>query len=94
VCSSGFTCDPGLPKTKLRPADPAFVSIPKGIAGHCLKNCATDDECVGLNAFCSENAGTGQKTCQVGKRRCVTNDHCPTGKTCTGATATELGTCG
>lgn len=65
-----------------------------GLAGYCLKNCATDADCVGLNAYCSENAGTGQKTCQIGKRPCVTNAHCPSPQTCFGATATAVGYCG
>jgi hypothetical protein len=59
VCSSGFTCDPQLPR-----AD--FPVAPKGITGWCLKNCATDTDCAGLSAKCLESASTGQKTCQPG----------------------------
>jgi hypothetical protein len=95
TCGTGFSCDSGLPKTKLRDDDTVFSAVPKGIAGYCLKNCTTDADCTALNAYCDENAGmAGQKTCQLGKRRCATNANCPTGQTCTGATATELGTCG
>lgn len=94
TCPSGFTCDAGLPKTKLRSTDTEFSVQAPGLAGYCLKNCATDADCAGLNAYCSEDAGTGQKTCHVGKRPCVTNDHCPSPQTCFGATATSVGYCG
>lgn len=94
ACPTGFTCDTGLPKTKLRDDDTVFTAAPAGMAGSCLKNCTADADCAGLNAHCDENAGTGQKTCQVGKRRCATNANCPSPQTCMGATATALGTCG
>lgn len=94
TCATGYTCDPGLPRVALRPDDIVFTKIPTGMAGYCLKNCATDAECAPLAAYCDERAGTGKKTCQVGKRPCAKNEHCPTGTTCMGATATALGTCG
>lgn len=94
-CGTGFSCDSGLPKTKLRDDDTVFAAAPAGMAGSCLKNCTSDADCTGLNAHCDENAGmAGQKTCQIGKRRCATTANCPTGQMCTGATATALGTCG
>ena len=95
ACGTGFTCDSGLPKNKLRDDDVVFTAVPVGIAGNCLKNCTSDTDCAGLNAYCDENAGmAGQKTCQVGKRRCATDANCPAPQKCTGASATALGTCG
>ena len=70
------------------------VADAEGIAGYCLKNCTTDTDCAGLNSYCAEMAGTAQKTCQVGKRPCAKATDCPTGVTCTGATATAVGRCG
>lgn len=70
ACGTGFSCDPGLPKTKVVAEDIVFTAVPTGLAGACLKNCATDADCVGLNAHCDENAGmAGQKTCIIGPRR-------------------------
>jgi hypothetical protein len=94
TCGTGFTCDPSLPRVKLLSTDTVFTKAPKGLAGYCLKNCTADTDCSGLNAYCAEMAGTGQKTCQVGKRPCAVSTDCPTGITCTGATATTLGRCG
>lgn len=95
TCGAGFSCDSGLPKTKLQDDDTVFTAVPTGMAGYCLKNCTTDADCAGLNAHCDENAGmAGQKTCNVGPRRCAKNEQCPTGQTCMGATATALGKCG
>ena len=93
TCGAGFTCDSGLPKTPLRADDVVFTKVPLGLAGSCLKNCATDADCVGLNAYCDEGAGTAQKICRIGTRRCVDDTQCPTGKTCKGATMTTIGTC-
>jgi len=94
TCGTGFTCDSGLPKTKIRDDDTVFTATPKGMAGYCLKDCTTDADCAGLNAYCDENAGVGKKTCQVGKRPCIKNEQCPSPQTCMGATATALGRCG
>ena len=94
TCGTGFTCDTGLPKNKLFADDTVFTAAPKGLAGYCLKNCASDADCTGLNAYCGETAGTGQKTCQIGKRPCATNADCTAPQTCMGATATEAGRCG
>jgi hypothetical protein len=95
VCGTGFSCDVGLPKTKLMDDDTVFTAVPAGMQGNCLKNCTTDADCAGLNAHCDENAGmAGQKTCNVGPRRCAKNEQCPTGQTCMGASATALGKCG
>ena len=93
TCSAGFTCDPELPSKKLRDTDTVFTKAPTGLAGTCLKNCATDADCAGLNAYCDDSAGVTQKTCHLGKRPCVTDAHCPTGQTCSGATATANGRC-
>lgn len=94
-CPTGFTCDPGLPMTALFPDDVVFTKAPSGMLGSCLKNCTTDADCAGLNAYCAENAGmNGQKTCQIGKRPCRDNTQCPMGQTCSGATATVAGRCG
>lgn len=94
TCGAGFTCDAGLPKKALFADDTVFTAAPKGIAGLCLKNCASDTDCAGLNAYCGETAGTGQKTCQIGKRPCATNADCTAPQTCMGATATAAGRCG
>lgn len=94
TCGTGFTCDPSLPRVALLSTDTVFTKAPKGLAGYCLKNCTADTDCAGLNAYCAEMAGTAQKTCQVGKRPCAKTTDCPTGVTCTGATATTLGRCG
>ena len=95
TCDAGFACDTNLPKTKIMPDDVVFTSAPKGMAGYCLKKCTTDADCTGLNAYCDESAGmAGQKTCQIGKRRCAKDGDCPSPQKCTGATATASGTCG
>lgn len=67
-CPSGFTCDPGLPKRDLTTGETLFEKAPLGIEGECLKNCFNDSDCLALGAYCEETAGTGQKTCQIGKR--------------------------
>jgi hypothetical protein len=96
ACASGYTCDSMLPKTKIAPDDIVFTTAPTGMAGYCLKNCATDADCPN-NGYCDENAGTGQKTCQVGLRPCMDNTQCAAGgtttTTCQGATATSYGRC-
>lgn len=94
TCGAGFSCDADLPNKKLRDSDVVFTKTPTGMAGYCLKNCSSDADCAGLNAYCDDSAGVTQKTCHVGKRPCVTDAHCPTGQTCIGATATVLGKCG
>ncbi|MBI2394602.1 MAG: hypothetical protein HYV09_33845 [Deltaproteobacteria bacterium] len=94
TCAAGFTCDAGLPKTAIREGDTVFTAVPKGMAGYCLKDCTTDADCAGLNAYCDENAGTGKKTCQIGKRPCTKNEQCPSPQTCVGATADSYGRCG
>jgi hypothetical protein len=94
TCGTGFTCDASLPRVKLLTDDVVFTKVPTGIAGYCLKNCTTDSDCTALNGYCEEMAGTGKKTCQLGKRPCAKSTDCPTGVTCTGATATTVGRCG
>lgn len=94
TCGTGFTCDTNLPSAKIRDTDVIFTKSPTGMAGYCLKNCSTDADCAGLNAYCEASAGNTQKTCQIGKRPCATNANCPSGQTCMGATATTLGRCG
>ena len=64
TCPAGFTCDAQLPTTGLAP----FTAAAKGLAGACLKNCVTDDECAPLGGFCEAGVGTGQKTCHFGVR--------------------------
>jgi hypothetical protein len=90
-CPTGYACDALLPKTKVLTSDVVFTKAATGLAGYCLKTCTTDADCT--NGYCDENAGVGAKTCQVGARRCSSTAPCPTGKTCSGATATTAGTC-
>lgn len=95
TCPTGFSCDSGLPRTKLLADDIVFSKAPAGISAYCLKNCTTDADCTALGAHCDESAGMmGQRTCQVGKRRCATDAHCVDGAKCVGATTDTLGTCG
>jgi hypothetical protein len=94
MCAVGFTCDAGLPKSKILDAEGVFTKQPVGLTAYCLKNCVDDTDCAGLNAYCDESAGTAQKTCKVGKRPCAKDEHCPTGQTCMGATTTVRGSCG
>jgi hypothetical protein len=95
ACPAGFSCDSGLPKDKLLSDDIVFTKVPAGIMANCLKNCASDADCAGLGSYCDETVGMmGQRTCQVGKRRCATDAHCTDGAKCVGATADTLGTCG
>jgi hypothetical protein len=94
-CPMGFSCDTGLPKNKLLADDIVFAKAPAGMMAFCLKNCTSDADCTGLNSYCDESAGmNGQRTCQVGKRRCATDAHCVDGAKCVGATTTTVGTCG
>ena len=93
ACAAGFTCDAGLPKTKIADDDIVFTKAPTGMAGYCLKDCTADTDCATLNGYCEEMAGTGKKTCQVGLRPCMTDAQCSGGKTCQGATATAYGRC-
>ncbi len=67
ACDPGFTCDPMLPKT-FDDGSPAFAAVPAGVAGYCLKDCASDADCAAFGGHCDENAGTGKKTCQLGPR--------------------------
>lgn len=94
ACPSGFTCDTELPKTPIKMGDTVFTKAPTGMAGSCLKNCTADADCASLGAYCDESAGTGTKTCHIGKRPCATDANCPTGTTCMGATSSALGSCG
>jgi hypothetical protein len=94
TCGTGFTCDADLPNKPLNTGDTVFTKTPTGMAGYCLKNCTADADCAGLNAYCDNSAGNTQKTCHIGKRPCVDNTQCPTGQTCTGASATAVGHCG
>lgn len=94
TCAPGFTCDPRLPKTAIREGDVVFTAVPKGLAGYCLKDCATDADCAGLAASCDESAGTGKKTCHVGRRPCVMDAQCPSPQTCIGASSGSYGHCG
>jgi hypothetical protein len=66
-CPTGFTCDAFLPRTDASGA-PLFKAAPKGIAGYCMKDCATDADCAAINGYCQENGGTGRSTCQPGAR--------------------------
>jgi hypothetical protein len=93
ACAAGYTCDAGLPKTKIADDDIVFTKAPTGFAGNCLKDCTSDADCAGLNGYCDETAGTGKKTCQIGLRPCMTTAQCVDGKTCQGATATAYGRC-
>jgi hypothetical protein len=67
-CTTGFTCDPMLPKKDAKTGDPLFTKAPAGMSGYCLKNCTVDGDCTALGGYCEEMAGTGQKTCQIGTR--------------------------
>jgi hypothetical protein len=92
-CPTGYSCDAQLPKTKVLSTDTVFTAAPTGMAGYCLKNCTTDADCTAINGYCDQTAGVASKTCQIGVRRCSSTAPCPTGKTCSGATATVAGTC-
>lgn len=93
-CPTGYTCDAELPTKDLLKGTALFTTTPTGMAANCLKNCTTDADCSALGGYCDQSAGVASKTCHIGKRPCASSTDCPTGKTCTGATTTTLGTCG
>lgn len=93
TCDPGFTCDVGLPASPIRDNDVVFAVVPRGLAGYCLKDCATDADCEGLSAYCEQTAGTGRKTCQLGRRPCVRDEQCPSTQACFGVTEGSYGRC-
>lgn len=56
-CPSGSTCISGVTK-------PSFTHEPPGLAGNCMLNCTTDDDCFGLSSKCVD-APSG-KICRPG----------------------------
>jgi len=63
ACPSGYTCDPGLPKNDTTGV--LFTSVPTGLAGDCLKNCANDGDCTPYGGHCETNSVTGVKVCRI-----------------------------
>jgi hypothetical protein len=63
ACPSGYTCDPRLPKTDS--TGTLFTSVPTGLAGDCLKNCANDGDCTAFGGHCETNTATGVKVCRI-----------------------------
>lgn len=57
-CGAGFACDPLFATT--------FSSWPAGVAGRCLKACATDADCPLPGLVCGQTAGMPTRTCRPG----------------------------
>jgi hypothetical protein len=59
TCTTGFVCSAELPKTS-GDGGVLFTQQPTGIAGTCLKTCATDADCTALGAKCNLNDASGK----------------------------------
>jgi hypothetical protein len=55
-CTAGFSCDPGL--------SASYSSMPSGLFGLCLKNCATNLDCSGLGSSCVQDGGGVSMVCK------------------------------
>lgn len=63
MCPTGYTCDAGLPKTDV--SGTLFSSSIGGLAGDCLKDCASDLDCAFMSGRCDANTATGTKVCRL-----------------------------
>jgi hypothetical protein len=64
ACKAGFSCDSLLDATNSMGAPMfTFTTVPAGISGLCLRNCAADTECLATEQ-CVASAGMTQKTCK------------------------------
>ena len=66
-CATGYACDAELPASNPVSGDVLFTKGPRGIAGLCMKTCASDADCAAVNAYCDPSGGVGN-VCHAGAR--------------------------